>query len=207
MMPSWDMMQACSPNVAPQTTAAIIQVESGGNPFAIGVNGPIKNRLQPKNTQQAAIVARYYLLQGHTVDLGLMQINSSNLPGLGYTLEQMFDPCINMQAGGRILSRGYHGAIKRHGEGQNALNAALSAYNTGNYERGFRNGYVAQYYRGAPVRVVASYSTQQSFGAGKNAATTTPSFHSNSSTNQYSLQTTIYRAPQDLFPAMNQEMK
>lgn len=154
MMPPIDMMQQCAPNVAPQTIAAIIQVESGGNQYALGVNGPIGKRPHPKNVQETANLARYYISKGYSVDLGLMQINSRNLPGLGYTIEQVLEPCNNLRAGSRILSRGYAGAAKRFGPGQDALRAALSAYNTGNYERGFQNGYVVKYYCGNGVRVI-----------------------------------------------------
>jgi type IV secretion system protein VirB1 len=147
MMPSPDMMQTCAPGVAPETVAAIIQVESGGNPFAVGVNGPLKNRPRPKNYEQAITIAKYYMAQGYSVDMGLMQINSTNLRGLGQTVESIFDPCNNLKAGTHILKRGYAGAVKRFGPGQDALKAALSAYNTGNYERGFKNGYVKKYYK------------------------------------------------------------
>jgi type IV secretion system protein VirB1 len=36
--------------------------------------------------------------------------------------------------------------VQTLGEGQAALQAALSAYNTGDFARGFANGYVARYY-------------------------------------------------------------
>lgn len=159
MMPTLDMMHACAPNVSPQTIAAIIQVESGGNQFALGVNGPIQKRPRPKNAAEAARLARFYIEKGYSVDLGLMQINSRNLRGLGYTVEEILEPCNNLKAGSRILSRGYAGAVKRYGEGQEALRAALSAYNTGNYEHGFKNGYVAKYYRGKGISVTIQAST------------------------------------------------
>lgn len=147
MLPSLDMMHQCAPNVSPVTLAAIIQVESGGNPYALGINGWRGKKPLPKNASQAAAFAHYFISAGYSVDLGLMQINSRNLKGLGLTIKQVLDPCNNMAAGSRILSRGYAGATKHFGEGQEALKAALSAYNTGNYERGFKNGYVAKYYR------------------------------------------------------------
>ena len=81
-----------------------------------------------------------------------MQINSRNLRGLAITIEEAFDPVVNIQAGAKILLRGYRGAIRRYGPGQNALKAALSAYNTGNYEKGFRNGYVAKYFPGSGIK-------------------------------------------------------
>ncbi len=153
MLPSPDLMQ-CAPNVAPQTIAAIIHVESGGNPQAIGINGLRGPRPHPKTPTEAARLARYYIARGYSVDLGLMQINSRNLPGLGETIESILEPCHNIRAGSHILSRGYAGATRRFGPGQDALKAALSAYNTGNYELGFRNGYVAKYYSGNGLRVI-----------------------------------------------------
>jgi type IV secretion system protein VirB1 len=58
----------------------------------------------------------------------------------------MFDPCLNIKAGSEILLTDYAAAVHVYGEGQTALRAALSAYNSGSFERGFRNGYVARYY-------------------------------------------------------------
>jgi len=158
MMPSIEMMQHCAPSVAPATLAAIIQVESGGNSLALGVNAPRHRirKLKPHSIPEAAFLARYYIDLGYSVDLGLMQINSNNLKGLGLTIEEVLEPCQNLQAGSRILTRSYQGAVKRYGEGQPALKAALSAYNTGNYEQGFQNGYVAKYYGPSVLMTVRS---------------------------------------------------
>jgi len=147
MMPSLEMMQACAPSVAPATLAAIIQVESGGNPWALGVNAPHHRMIRTRahSLPEAARLAHYYMHLGYSVDLGLMQINSNNLKGLNLSVEEVLDPCHNLQAGSWILAHGYMRAAKRYGEGQVALKAALSAYNTGNYEQGFLNGYVAKY--------------------------------------------------------------
>ena len=143
------LIAACAPNVAPSTIQAIIKVESGGNPLAINVNKrngvayPIKNEI--KSTVEAVNAAKVAISAGHTVDLGYMQVNSANLPRLGYTVEDMFDPCKNIKAGAQILSEAYALALPRHGNEQAALRAALSAYNTGNFNRGFANGYVQKY--------------------------------------------------------------
>jgi type IV secretion system protein VirB1 len=61
--------------------------------------------------------------RGDSVDMGLVQINSKNLPALGLTVEQVFDPCTNMAAGAHILATGYQKA--------GSLGGALSIYNTG----------------------------------------------------------------------------
>jgi len=146
---------ACAANVAPVTLQAVIQVESGGNPLIVNVNGV---RVQPspaKTAAEAAQIARTYISRGFSVDLGLMQVNSRNLSFLGVTIEDVLDPCINVRSGGEILSANYAEAARSRGAGQAALQAALSAYNTGDFYRGFGNGYVARYYgpNGVPAIV------------------------------------------------------
>ena len=75
-----------------------------------------------------------------------MQVNSRNLRALGVGVFQAFNPCTNISAGATILSADYANASRLRGPGQAALQAALSAYNTGDFYRGFENGYVARYY-------------------------------------------------------------
>ena len=50
------LAQECAPNVAPQTMAAIVSVESSKNPYAIGVVGGRLER-QPKSHQEAVATA------------------------------------------------------------------------------------------------------------------------------------------------------
>ena len=144
-MTGLELMLACALHVAPQTIQAVIQVESHGHELALHVNGVELDR-QPVTLAEAIATARSAIAQGYTVDLGLMQVNSRNLDRLGYSIEQIFDPCINLRAGSAILFADYAAAVRVYGEGQTALRAALSAYNSGDFERGFRNGYVARYY-------------------------------------------------------------
>lgn len=148
------MIAACSVNTHVDTVRAVIDVESKGNPLAIGVNGPVKLR-SARDQADAAQLARYAMSLGYSVDMGLMQINSGNLRKLGLTPETIFDPCTNIRAGTMILSGNYASAALVHGEGQTALRASLSAYNTGSMTRGFRNGYVARYYAGTPYAQIA----------------------------------------------------
>ena len=138
-------LAACAPHVSPVTLAAIIRVESAGRPLAININkGP---RVPPARTAtEAATVARSWIARGYSVDLGLMQVNSRNLARLGVSVEQMFEPCANIAAGAYIHSNNYRAAAKVRGDGQHALRDALSAYNTGDFRRGYTNGYVEKYY-------------------------------------------------------------
>ena len=145
MLPGLEqLLTECAPNVAPDTMSAIVRVESGGNPIAMNVNGGQRLARQPANRDEALAWATWLIAHGYSVDLGMAQVNSRNLPRLGVTAEQMFEPCDNLKAGARILAENYAGASKQYGEGQKALRAAISAYNTGNYKNGFTNGYVAK---------------------------------------------------------------
>lgn len=137
------LYQQCGPSVHPDTIAAIVRVESGGNPLAINVNNGVLPR-KPRDAQDAAALASALIQSGYSVDLGLMQINSRNLGRLGLTPAQAFDLCANVAAGTRILTENYTLASQSIGDSQQALRAALSAYNTGNFRRGFQNGYVAK---------------------------------------------------------------
>lgn len=138
------LILACAPAVAPATVQRVIHVESKGDPLAIGVNGG-KLQRKPRDAADAAALARAAIGQGYSVDLGLMQVNSGNLRGLGYSVEDMFEPCKNLAAGAKVLTNFYVSARARYPDDQSALKAALSAYNTGSYSRGFSNGYVAKY--------------------------------------------------------------
>jgi type IV secretion system protein VirB1 len=146
---------ACALNVAPVTLEAVIGVESGGNPLALNVNGMAGPQPRAGTPDEAATLARQYIAAGYSVDIGLMQINSRNLPALGATVEQVLDPCANIRSGATILTADYVQASQRFAPGQPALQAALSAYNTGNFSRGFENGYVARYYGRATIPSIA----------------------------------------------------
>lgn len=136
------LSQACAPQVAPQTLAAIAYVESRFDPLAIGVNrGPRPSRA-PRDAAEAARIARGLLARGANLDLGIAQINSDNLDWLGLSVEAAFDPCSNLAAAGQVLGAAYRPV--RGDSPQGTLRAALSRYNTGHPTRGVANGYVAR---------------------------------------------------------------
>ena len=159
---------ACAPNVAPATLEAVISVESGGNPLALNVNGLAAQPPPARDVRDAARVAASFIARGYSVDLGLMQVNSRNLVELGLTVQQVLDPCTNIRGGATILAADYAEAARTRGEGQPALQAALSAYNTGDFYRGFANGYVAHYYGPGGVPGL-THSERDAIASGKTA--------------------------------------
>jgi type IV secretion system protein VirB1 len=129
------MLRDCAPSVSPQTMTAIVRVESGGNALALRDN-TLNRTFAPSDTREGVAWANQLLALGHSLDIGLSQINSANLPMLGLSVRQVFDPCINLQAGATILGEDYRNASAHFGAGQYALRRAIGAYNTGSLYAG-----------------------------------------------------------------------
>lgn len=135
------LVMLCAPFVSNNTMMAVIQHESGGNPWALGVNGSERFK-RPQNYLEAVLESKRLIAKGASIDMGLAQINSKTMASLGLTVEQTFDPCTNIYAGGVVLTRNYVKATEKFPDQQVALQAALSAYNTGTFHKGIKNGYV-----------------------------------------------------------------
>jgi type IV secretion system protein VirB1 len=118
------LASSCAPSVAPETLAAVAETESHLDPLAIHDNTE-RRSYQPGDTASAIGLAHRLIAEGHSVDLGLMQINSGNSGWLGLTVEDAFEPCRSIAAGAAVLT-------------------AYSRYNTGSPLRGFANHYVAR---------------------------------------------------------------
>lgn len=132
----------CGGAVHIDTLAAVARAESHFDSAAINDN-TARRRYTGLSDAQATSTATRLLAAGHSLDLGLMQVNSANLRGLGLSVAGAFDPCRNIAAGARVLVDGY----RRPGAGvdaQPAIYRALSRYNTGSPQRGFSNGYVVR---------------------------------------------------------------
>jgi len=147
---------ACAPNIHPVTLEALTQHESGARQYAIGVNRKGKALpQQPHDLEAASQAAERLITEGIDFDAGLGQINVRNWAWLGLTSTTVFDPCQNLAAAQTVLSDCYARALNGHRDQQQALRAALSCYNTGNFHRGFANGYVGKVLAQAGIRVPA----------------------------------------------------
>ncbi len=111
--------------------AAIALHESGGDALIIGVNadrvrGLPAAAIHSATLQEAATRATALLTQGRSIDLGLMQVNSTQLARYNLTVETAFDACKNMAAG----ADHYADDIRA------VWTLAHRRYNTGSTERG-----------------------------------------------------------------------
>jgi type IV secretion system protein VirB1 len=122
----------CGRGVAPDTIVSIAKAESAFDTFAIHDNTAERNYTPETLKDAVALATDLIVTQHHRVDLGLMQVTSTNLGWLGLSIADAFDACRSIDAGARVLS----GAYRR------ALRSALSAYNTGDPNKGITNGYV-----------------------------------------------------------------
>lgn len=125
---------ACDPVDAATTLASVATVESKLNPWAIHDNTSGLSYAPDSRNDAERIATDLIVAKRHSVDVGLMQINSDNLPSVGLSIPDAFDACHSIVAGSSILRAGYRQALK----------AAISRYNTGSPVRGFANGYVGR---------------------------------------------------------------
>ena len=137
------LVLACAPQVHADTARALVSVESAFNPWAIGVVGGALVR-QPRHRAEALATARALRDAGWNFSVGLGQINVGNFDRLGLTVETAFEPCANLAAMQTVLAECFERASGSASKAvdQFALRQALSCYYSGNFDTGFRHGYV-----------------------------------------------------------------
>lgn len=146
---------SAAPEVASETLAAFAQYESGRNSTALHDNTTALT-FKPATAEAASALASSLLARGHSLDLGIMQVNSANLPLVGLTVSTAFDPAQSIRAGAQILAAAFQQC--RRGdvvEEQTALRCAASVYNTGSEQNGILNGYQAKVWHTAALIVPA----------------------------------------------------
>lgn len=144
----------CAPSVHPETMAALVHAESGRSPYAIGVNGPGGGSLVPSTREQAVSLASRLIAAGHSIDLGLAQLNARYNAARRITLSEVFDPCTNLAVAGRVLTTCFERQPASL-DAQAKLRRALSCYNTGGDTAGLTNGYVVRVQASAGIVVPA----------------------------------------------------
>lgn len=165
MQSFYAVAERCAPSINKDTLSALVGVESGYNPYAIGVVGGRLSR-QPGNMEEALSVTERLEQGGFNYSLGLSQINKYNVAKLGFDMRTIFDPCANLSAGQRVLAECYARAKAKGMEDQEAVRAALSCYYSGNFTTGFKHGYVQAVVARAgktdteqPIRIIKSGNT------------------------------------------------
>lgn len=138
-----DLRAQCAPFIHEQTLHALVKVESGFNPYAIGVVGGRLQR-QPRNKAEAVVTARQLEQLGYNYSVGLAQVNKHNFKKYGLTVESAFEPCESLRAGAKILAGCFEAAKGKFSTEQQALRGAFSCYYSGNFRTGFRPDFKGQ---------------------------------------------------------------
>jgi type IV secretion system protein VirB1 len=151
------LQSTCLPTAPLSTLRAVIQVESSGNPNAMQIDfpkallkrwslaeGTLRLKRQPDNQREALDWLTYFQSYGIFVDLGLMQVSTAEAKRRGISPETLLEPCTNLRVGWQILEDDYRIEQKTHGPGQEALQHAISRYNTGDTRQGIANGYLGR---------------------------------------------------------------
>jgi len=172
VLAGFEMMGCQNLAVPAEVMQHIVNVESGTNPYAIGVVGGQLVR-QPQNMDEALATVQMLEANGYNFSLGLAQVNRNNLAKYGLTTyEQAFRPCPNLVAASQILAQCYASANGDWGK-------SFSCYYSGNFITGYRDGYVQKIYDSISrstklddIRQVAAVAPIQLVGA--QAASRTP---------------------------------
>jgi type IV secretion system protein VirB1 len=144
------LVAQCSPGIPANVIEAVALTESGNDPWAIHDNTTGQTLLSV-SLDSAQASAGVLIGQGHSVDIGLMQINSRNFSALGLTAGEAFDPCTSLAGGAEVLRAAFGGNNSGGAEEEVALLLALSRYNTGTPFKGILNGYARSVMRNSPA--------------------------------------------------------
>ena len=139
MLAAIGLMACPSLAVPAEVMRHVVDVESGANPYAIGVVGGQLVR-QPKNLAEALATVHMLDAKGYNYSLGIAQVNRANLGKYGLdSYAKAFQPCPNLAAGAQILAACYASSGGDWGK-------AFSCYYSGNFVTGYRDGYVQKVY-------------------------------------------------------------
>jgi type IV secretion system protein VirB1 len=150
---------SCAPGVAIPTLRAVAAVESHFDPLAIRDN-TTRESWTPSSLSAATALTKDRVKLGHSVDIGLMQINSGNLASLHMGVEDAFDACHSLDAAHRILQTAF-AAGSSEAERQAAILITLSRYNTGKPLTGVANGYANQVISAQSAPLTAKIALQR----------------------------------------------
>jgi len=99
-----DLAHNCAPSVAIADLAAIVQVQSGFDPYVIRTNSGQILEIQPKSFDEAIDTATSLTLKGEDIEMGLTGITIETLNGTGKGIRDAFDPCQNLQMAAGLLT-------------------------------------------------------------------------------------------------------
>src|SRR6202161_1973946 len=151
------LQSTCLPAAPLSTLRGVIEAESSGNPNAMQIDfpkallkrwnlpeGTLQLKREPTDKREALDWLAYFQSYDIFVDIGLMQVSTAEAKRRGISPESLLEPCTNLRVGWQILEDAYQIEKKTYGPGQEALQHAISRYNTGDTRQGIVNGYLGR---------------------------------------------------------------
>lgn len=130
-----------APDIAPDTFATFVCGETGnqtatapctaGDVFAIRDNTDGVSYHPDSPDRATAIAARLILREGHSLDLGLSQINFTGPVRMGLSIGEAFIPRRNIAVAGAILADAWKSCQPRYSTDKDRLTCAAALYNAG----------------------------------------------------------------------------
>lgn len=142
------LLTSCSINVSPKLLHPLIQLESGYNPYAIGVVG--SSVKQPHTLSDFIQTISDLNNKKKNYSIGLAQINIKNLAKFNIPVLDAVEPCNNIKLSSIILKECY----KKYPD----IGKTLSCYYSGNDKKGFQRDFDNSSY---VERFVSSYENSK----------------------------------------------
>lgn len=141
------LLTACALNVSSDLLEPLIQLESGYNPYAIGVVGA--SVPQPTSINDFWQTINDLEKRNKNYSVGLAQINIKNLHRFNIPVLDAVEPCNNIKLSSVILKDCY--------SNYQDIGKALSCYYSGNDKTGFKRDFNNSYVE----RFLTSYANKQ----------------------------------------------
>ena len=122
------LLASCNISVSSDLLHPLIQLESGYNPYAIGVVG--SSVAQPRSFSEFIQSIEQLNSENKNYSVGLTQINIKNLNRLNIPVLDAIEPCNNIKLSSMIIRERY----KKYGD----IGSTLSCYYSGNDKTGFK---------------------------------------------------------------------
>ncbi|MGC1855019.1 MAG: hypothetical protein WA659_06585 [Candidatus Aquirickettsiella sp.] len=149
------LVLACSLYTDNSIPYAMIQTGTQNNPLVVTVEGETKTF---KTIPAAIQYTRTQIASGKNLEIGLMQISSRWLPGIGAHASDLFRPCKNLVVATQILEklRLQCQSLAANNPGMDIQSCALSLYKTKNIQKGLPYAYqIIQYAKIHPFNELA----------------------------------------------------
>ncbi|TCU06304.1 type IV secretion system protein VirB1 [Rhizobium sullae] len=123
-----DLARTCAPNVAVETIAAVVSLESDFHPYAIRINSGPPRPAQPASKAEAIELATSLIVDHQDIQIGLGGLGLEEMRKLNLSISDGFDACLNLKATATLLDGYYRLALRAGADPAQAENIMLQSH-------------------------------------------------------------------------------